>query len=558
MLCGSLSQLTDVPRLPHTRTLLGLVTSIEYTDETDLTLTQPYSCAPLASSSDANTEPPQTRVAGTEAGAGAGAGAAGFDHFDEVPLTSSTGRPAAASTASASRMTAGSVGSLPSLGSRPSSESGGDGYSDTGDGAIEMGSSGGVGGGGGVRDSQRLQRSLGSGPQSRRSSRSSRDSRGSGPQSITMSDVNLTANRTAQGASFGRVHSISMDSPKLTDDELLKENIRLARTPTGATGRTRTGSTLCRRVVKAMPIRVPEFDPYRTPYTGQHFVSTKDELVEMSEDGDFSFFFNMFHYKETVFDNVWPQMLALLAMTALASTVKYYNPNSFMPDDVRTAPGKITKILSLLLVFRQSEAYTSYRTGKTNMQLIVQGIREVDTELCNVKADSEHNSHLSAADKDTILRLQQRVLRNSNLLFALMRQNLRESRDGFVPGAEREIDGLTGEKENIKDEFRKFWVEDPVEPPIAHLLSKDQHTLLDSATFKDDPGVRVCHLMTEMANDGYHLSNYIKVRGSYHCKSPALHPPSSSTHLSSTHPPPSIHPPTFRNAVPSSSTTTVA
>ena len=95
--------------------------------------------------------------------------------------------------------------------------------------------------------------------------------------SITLAaDRNLTADHDAHGGSFGRALSIeSSRGPSLTEAEYISENIRLARSPHGPQGRTRTGSSIYREAVMPMPIRVPEFEAVRKPDEGEHFVSTK-------------------------------------------------------------------------------------------------------------------------------------------------------------------------------------------------------------------------------------------------------------------------------------------
>ena len=76
----------------------------------------------------------------------------------------------------------------------------------------------------------------------------------------------------------------------------------------------------------------------------------------MDEENQLAFLINMFHWRSTIFSEVWPQVLATALMVLAASTVKAFFPRSYLPDDFMSGPKDVTKILALLLVFRSSEA----------------------------------------------------------------------------------------------------------------------------------------------------------------------------------------------------------
>lgn len=150
------------------------------------------------------------------------------------------------------------------------------------------------------------------------------------------------------------------------------------------------------------------------------------------------------------------QLVNIVMANLTASTAKSKGLFLHFPDDIKSGFTLIGAPLAFLLVTRVKQAYTNYIDGRKSIGEILNCLREVAQHCYTHKIKPD-------ADPDICLKYQRELRRRLILTFSLMRQALRESRDGFVPGSE--IEGKP---------FDEYWHLDPCVPPIGNLLSTEE------------------------------------------------------------------------------------
>lgn len=189
------------------------------------------------------------------------------------------------------------------------------------------------------------------------------------------------------------------------------------------------------------------------------------EKLQFDEESEIGFVTNIFKWRGTALGEIWPQVLAIMAMTATASAVVYVMSNNKtrvegslfeLPKDVKQVHSILAATLGFLVVNRSSQAFTNYIDGRKALGGICNNVREVAQLIYTCKLRPGY-------DNDKVLRLQILIRRKLNLLYTFIRHHLREASEGFRPGCSIE-----------KEDFATHWHLDPANPPIGNLISMEE------------------------------------------------------------------------------------
>lgn len=189
------------------------------------------------------------------------------------------------------------------------------------------------------------------------------------------------------------------------------------------------------------------------------------EKLRFNEESEIGFVTNIFKWRGTALGEIWPQVVAILIMTGIASVIvwifsenqKRLQGSSFeLPKDVKQVHSILAATLGFLVVNRSSQAFTNYTDGRKALGGICNNVREVGQLIytCKLRPGS---------DSDKVLRLQVLIRRKLNLLYAFIRHHLREASEGFRPGCSIE-----------NEDFATHWHLDPAHPPIGNLISMEE------------------------------------------------------------------------------------
>ena len=179
---------------------------------------------------------------------------------------------------------------------------------------------------------------------------------------------------------------------------------------------------------------------------------------ELNEDSLLSFLFNTFRCFGTVFENLCGQLILAFLMLAATHFIEADEPSKFkLPDCVVLSYKLFGRMLAFFLVFRLQEAIGAFTDGRRNLDRISGNLRDMIGHVyCSFINDD--------APREDVEHARREIVRLANLLFALMRQALRESNDGFTPGS-----SLYGKS------FSNNWQVDPVEPRLVNLMTKEEY-----------------------------------------------------------------------------------
>ena len=193
----------------------------------------------------------------------------------------------------------------------------------------------------------------------------------------------------------------------------------------------------------------------------------------------FAFFTQLFKTENTVIVKVVPQLVLAGIIGVLAQLLKLYgcthvdvvlSPSDCYYTFPSIAHSIAGSIIGFLLVFRINLSYGKYYDGKVALSEVYSSIRNAGINFlvfCNPQNDE---------DKAVVDRDKRELIRLCNVLFALIRQNIREHRHGIpeLPGKD--------------DEF--ILREDPRgAPSLKVLLDPDEVKLYMSVDFNNRPNV---------------------------------------------------------------------
>ena len=154
---------------------------------------------------------------------------------------------------------------------------------------------------------------------------------------------------------------------------------------------------------------------------------------------------------QTAVEHVWPQLVLAWLMCLLSNAiywlVKGYNvaavddviddsndfhyqpSNAWIPIDVEAMHGIVGQILGFLIVFRSSQSYGSFVEGRKILGDIANNLRELSMNTYTFHVREELTD-----DAALVAELREKVRRQINLLYAVVRQQIREKQEGFEPG----------------------------------------------------------------------------------------------------------------------------
>lgn len=174
---------------------------------------------------------------------------------------------------------------------------------------------------------------------------------------------------------------------------------------------------------------------------------------------------------------LWPNLAFLVAINLCLNGMSALGvkPPNFQ-EQLDSMQVQISLVLSLLLVFRTNSAYERYYEGKRAFGVVTNQIRQIIMNAHAFLAFHEDESgHLrvreraeslcvlttAGSEAQRVHELRERVRRQANVLLALLRQDLREKRCGFVPDS------------NLKDVpySRHTWILDPSRPRLVDMLT---------------------------------------------------------------------------------------
>ena len=227
-----------------------------------------------------------------------------------------------------------------------------------------------------------------------------------------------------------------------------------------------------------------------TPHPRQ---GRKLQQLDMHEGSLTSFLHNTFRYTGTVLQSLRGPLIMTFIMVASANYVRIQVPYN-VPHDALNFYPLFSKILAFFLAFRLNEAVITFNEGRQNIENTLNALREMvcHAYCCTASGDVQHNIHFEHSRRE--------IVRLVNLLFALMRQALRESVEGFSPGSS--LEGKT---------FVDNWHMDTVEPRITSLMTKEEYSLLKNIP----PHTRPTWVQTKIYVLANKLSGYQELPGSF-------------------------------------------
>lgn len=252
----------------------------------------------------------------------------------------------------------------------------------------------------------------------------------------------------------------------------------------------------------------------------------KEKLPEMQEESELAFLYNVFYWSSTAIKAIWPQLVFVWINCLLANIVYKYregfvHPTSadvqlygsqdgWLPTDAEKTHSAIASILGFLVVFRSSQGYGSYVEGRKIFGAICNNLREMamNTYTFNVRSGMD-------VDAPMVVDCRKRIRRHINLLYAVMRQQLREFHNGFQPGSD--LAAKTGEP-NFKNgeptpEWNKIWQAnwqlDPVKPRIAQLMTFNEYQQLNEMP----SAMRIAWVEVQLCTNCQELAHYLSNPG---------------------------------------------
>ena len=194
--------------------------------------------------------------------------------------------------------------------------------------------------------------------------------------------------------------------------------------------------------------------------------------------GDRWWFVKLFAHPQVVtrlLRQLWPHLfvVALFQLGINGLTALDVDPPVSVLRELEATQHLLGAVLSLLLVFRTNSAYERYYDGKKQYGIIANQVRQIIMNAYafisfhedptgrlrqrygrGLELDDEHEA-------ESLHELRERVRRQAIVLFAVLRQDLRERRCGFVPSSTLKHVPFT----------RHTWILDPSRPRLVDLLT---------------------------------------------------------------------------------------
>ena len=210
-----------------------------------------------------------------------------------------------------------------------------------------------------------------------------------------------------------------------------------------------------------------------------------------------SFVTAVFKWKHTVLQKLVPHMVLATVLALLAHFLKLQVCDKDAKYDTdcwitlsSSAHKVIVGVIAFLLVFRTNIAYYRYYEGKKFLGALLNAVRNVNVAVVSFVRAPREGEYGYESRKRVREELQRALSRDrielrrlSNVLFAFIRQAIREQRNGYPDEQE-----VTDDELIRNDKMGK--------PSLAHLLTEDEKALYTSIDFNNRPNVVVAEMQT--------------------------------------------------------------
>lgn len=208
-------------------------------------------------------------------------------------------------------------------------------------------------------------------------------------------------------------------------------------------------------------LNASDFSRKRPPERG----SDRKFEIKIDEDAHFGFITNIFRWKGTTTRHIAPKVFSVFVLISIVNVFVYWLSSwgtrhagtlFELPKDFLAVHSIIFATLGFLVVKRSTQAFDNYILGRKYLGVMCNNVREATTLVYSSKLHPK-------CDLEKVRHLQVVIRRKLNLLIAFIRQQLRESTQGFSPSC-----GINGK------DFNTHWHLDPCKPPVGNLISRDE------------------------------------------------------------------------------------
>jgi len=240
----------------------------------------------------------------------------------------------------------------------------------------------------------------------------------------------------------------------------------------------------------------------------------EEESMKIDESSEWAFITQVFKLQGTVWIDIYPQLLFAWAMCFVASLTYWLNdnPTNWLPDDVKSMHGTVGTLIAFLMAFRTSQSYTNYVEGRKILGGICNNLREMAMTTYTFRAN------LTGAEGEEVCRIRRNIRRQINVLYAVIRQHVREYEEGFD---DKRIEWDKQSKSFKPHEFEGggalqedekksgCWIYDPVKPCVSHLIHESEFKTLN----KLPSSMRPARIEVELNSLAHALSDHLEEPG---------------------------------------------
>ena len=198
---------------------------------------------------------------------------------------------------------------------------------------------------------------------------------------------------------------------------------------------SRSGASSSRTSTRSRSVYGGEVEPSVTNADG-----ASESYGEELDSGPLTFVTILFRYRGTVLPKIAPQVILAAGMSVWAQVVKIYWCGADITSHSQcplafseTAHSVAGGIIGFMLVFRTSISYYRFYEGKKYLGHLYDALRNANIAFCSFMRSSESDAGAERFDRALNAdRVQLRRL--SSVLYAFIRQSVREHRHGYKPG----------------------------------------------------------------------------------------------------------------------------
>ena len=198
---------------------------------------------------------------------------------------------------------------------------------------------------------------------------------------------------------------------------------------------SRSGASSSRTSTRSRSVYGGDVEPSVTNADG-----ASESYGEELDSGPLTFVTILFRYRGTVLPKIAPQVILAAGMSVWAQVVKIYWCGADITSHSQcplafseTAHSVAGGIIGFMLVFRTSISYYRFYEGKKYLGHLYDALRNANIAFCSFMRSSESDAGAERFDRALNAdRVQLRRL--SSVLYAFIRQSVREHRHGYKPG----------------------------------------------------------------------------------------------------------------------------